>query len=143
PAGGLHVWDLMTGRSIWSTEDVNSHAVAYSPDGRTIAIGHTSGIITLNDAESGKRLRSCSGHQGVGFDISFRPDGRSFVSGSRDGSCRVWNFETGQQIAAVTNLVDVRTVTCSPNGTDIALGTFGGDIKVYAQHGAELHVVFG
>jgi hypothetical protein len=68
-------------------------SVAFSPDGRLLATGETSGTVRFWDlarsAESGPPLQ----HNRDVASIQFSPDGRQLVTGSSDQTARVWNVE--------------------------------------------------
>jgi WD40 repeat protein len=60
-------------------------SVAFSPDGRTLAIARgvgNAGRVELWDVESGTLRHSIKGFDGVVWSISFAPDGKALVSGS-------------------------------------------------------------
>ncbi len=76
----------------------NGFDVAFSPDGKQLAIGSTDGPIRFWDVVSGRQLPlTLTGHRGNVFQVQFSPDGQRLLSASRDGSLRVWNLATGQQ----------------------------------------------
>ena len=50
---------------------------------------------------------------------------------------------SGEQVAGLTGLGDVRRITFSPDGSNVAVGLFSGDIKVYELRGRELRESFG
>jgi hypothetical protein len=41
------------------------------------------------------------GHRGTVFSAAFSPDGKRIVTGSGDGTARVWDAATGEQIQAL------------------------------------------
>src|SRR5262245_42419797 len=52
-------------------------AVAYAPDGRILAVAGTDRLIRLWDAESGKELRTLSGHEDAVTSIAFSAEGKT------------------------------------------------------------------
>ena len=91
-------WDL-TGRrsfvrSVQAAEtDPNFQAwsVAVSPDSKTIAVGDTSGNVTLRDLETLRKLQSFHAVPGLVAALSFTPDGRGIVvAGDRLDVTRGW-----------------------------------------------------
>jgi len=58
--------------------------------------------------------------------IAFNPNGTWVVSGSSDGTTRVWDITTGQEIARTTVDGLVRSVEFSPDGSLVAQGACEG-----------------
>ena len=77
-----------------------AYAVAWSPDGRLIAAGGTSGRIRLYDAEVYTELLSFRAHDDYIFSLAWTPDGSRLVSCSGDATVRVWDARTRAARAA-------------------------------------------
>jgi WD40 repeat protein len=93
------LWDASTGRLIrkLSNEDLVM-SLAFSPDGRSIAIGNYSGTIELRGLEEPVRPRMLSGHSEPVVSLRFSPDGRRLVSGSDDNTMRLWEVDNGRHV---------------------------------------------
>jgi eukaryotic-like serine/threonine-protein kinase len=76
--------------------------MAFSPDGRLLAVPDVDGTIKLCDVTSGEgraltpRL-TLRGHRGCVLRLAFSPDGRSLASTSEDTTIRIWNPTTGAE----------------------------------------------
>jgi WD40 repeat protein len=72
--------------------------LAWSPDGRTVAVGEVGGehVIQLWEAETGKLRREFRGHRGPVRSLAFSPDGRLLASGSQDTTVLVWDVLSGE-----------------------------------------------
>jgi WD40 repeat protein len=112
--GSVRLWDVATGQErttfkflaplipgtttrIWTT------GIAFSPDGKTLAVGAVDGIARLLDAATGKSLHELMGHTGwiVIRGVQFAPDGKTLATAGTDGSVRLWNPATGESLATL------------------------------------------
>jgi WD40 repeat protein len=87
------VVDLETGETIAGIANPGPgeiSAAAWSPDGRTLAIGESDGSVLLLDAATGKPLATWRGHRGPVLCLAFSPRGRRVISGSEDTTGLVW-----------------------------------------------------
>ena len=65
-------------------------SVAFSPDGKSLAIG-TGRVISLLDVLTGNTLRVFEGHEQSVSGVAFLPEGDSLASSSLDGTIRLWS----------------------------------------------------
>ena len=73
-------------------------ALAFSPTGKYLVSAGANEAYVWNVALWGKR-HSLTEQTGSVVDVAFHPDGNLFVTSSRDGTARLWNVETGEQVA--------------------------------------------
>jgi uncharacterized caspase-like protein len=68
--------------------------------------------------EPGRELRRLTGHQRTVTGVAFLPDGRRALSGSLDGTLRVWDLDTGAELACLQgeDAGWVRSVAVSADG---------------------------
>ena len=75
-------------------------SVAFSPDGRTLAVGrmiydwggNDAGIVRFWDVATGEHLRTLDGHTDDVNSVAFSPDGSTLASGSLDGTVLLWEI---------------------------------------------------
>jgi WD40 repeat protein len=126
------IWQPSSGtvlRTINIPDEGSSGAIAFSPDGRTLAtnsaIGDDSasggGNIQLWDVRSGTLLRVLSGHRSRVLSVVFSTDGKKLATGSYDKIVRLWDVETGNLLRTLTaHNYPVEQVAFSPDSTTLA-----------------------
>lgn len=72
-------------------------AVAFAPDGRTVAVGTAHGAIGRWTVD-GRRLAALVARQGHVTTIAFSPAGDRIAAGFRDGVFAVWNVRSGRRL---------------------------------------------
>ena len=109
--GTVLVWNTADGTprtSFAYTNQVNPQTnqayyatgLAYTPDGKRMAVGGFDGSIALLDAATGKVERRLTGHTDyiVLRGLAFSPDGKTLYSTSADGTVRAWNVAVGSEL---------------------------------------------
>jgi WD40 repeat protein len=92
------LWDLAANKAA-RTLVGNQHAIyamAFSPDGKTLAAGCRDGTLALWDVGSGRRLH-VSGHEFAVLGLAFAPDGKTVASRGDDRALRLWDPTSGKQ----------------------------------------------
>jgi len=70
-------------------------ALAWSPDGRRIAVAGAAPEINVYDAETGARVAACKGHAAGIYTVAFSPDSATLAAGGFDGTVRLYDSATG------------------------------------------------
>jgi len=88
----IHLWETATGAGVltFPAEDGNTR-VAFSPDGRLLAVAAPSQEILVWDLRRGRELRRFKGFDAAVTWLAFAPDGRRLVSGLDDSTLLVWD----------------------------------------------------
>ncbi|HWE38470.1 MAG TPA: c-type cytochrome domain-containing protein [Isosphaeraceae bacterium] len=73
-------------------------AIAFSPDGGTLAVGGSGGEVRLYNVADGARKGTLKGHVGGIFAIAFRPDGKGVATGGFDGNVRLFDAADGRLV---------------------------------------------
>ena len=124
--------------TLWADDDADAgpvHAVAYSPDGRTLAAGYLDRTIKLWPL-SRNRYRSLprtfEGHTKNVNTIAYSPDGNTLASGSRDNTIKLWDVATRQCLRTFEgHTQQVQMVVYSPDGNTLASGSNDETIKLW------------
>ena len=141
------LWDMPTGKLRQTLSEQRAFALAFSPDGKVLAIGGNQ--VKLCDGQSGALLRTLTGHRGSVGAIAFAPDGKTLATGTgMDEEIRLWNVQTGtiertlltERADAVT---EVSSLAFSPDGKNL-VSTGHLRMKVWdAQTGTLLQTLRG
>jgi WD40 repeat protein len=89
----VHLLDVSTGDEVrkFKGDQYGVLAVAFSPDGKTIAAAGREGIVYVYDASDGKLPRRFTGHEDLVRQLAFSPDGKKLASASYDSTVLVWD----------------------------------------------------
>jgi WD40 repeat protein len=88
----VQVWDLSTAMPVRALKPARFvWKLDYAPDGATLAVGQTDGIISLFDPATGRLLASSQGHAAVIFGLDFSPDGKLLATASADATVKLWD----------------------------------------------------
>jgi WD40 repeat protein len=107
----VRVWETDTGKMLaeWKAQAAAPpgmpapaasivSALAFSPDGKTLAVGGTDGQVHLFQSADGKLLRSLVGHNSSVSGVAFRPGGAVLATSGRDRTVRLWDPANGQAL---------------------------------------------
>jgi hypothetical protein len=145
--GTTKVWDLATGRELLTLSGHSGNfplGVAISPDSTAIATSSPDdGSVLLWDMERGAEVGRLP-HTGP-HGVNFSPDGGRLATGSFDGTAKVWDAATGQELLTLTgHTAGLRGVAFSPDcasppqgsaercGTRLATAAEDSTVRVYA-----------
>lgn len=151
--GEVRIWDAVSGeqQAVLDKHAGAVHALAFSPDGRTLASASADKRMQLwrNDAGQWVRSKHVLEHPRAVHCVGFSPDGRLLMSGSADKQLRIWRIgAAGVTDEAPRSLSGhergVFACTFSPDGKTIASGSFDRSVRSWdVSSGAEVHRMQG
>lgn len=117
-------------------------SLAFSPDGKWLALGSDDGTVKLLDVASGQEVRALNGHL---WGLAFSPDGKWLASGSNDYTIKVWEVASGQEVHTLEGHNDgVLGVAFSPDGKWLASGSEDDTVKLWdVTSGQVVHTLEG
>ncbi|WP_413804547.1 eIF2A-related protein [Streptomyces sp. OE57] len=113
------------------TDAVN--AVAFAPDGRTLATGSADHTVKLWNTTTHREIATLTGHANIVNAVVFSPDGRMLATGSSDGKVKLWDTTTRK----ITSTIDqsagtVLAVAFSPDSRSLAAAGSDRRVRVWS-----------
>ena len=118
------------------SNDYETLAIAFSPDGNVLAMGNDNKNITLWDTRNSiiqpDSLETLSGHTDEVFAVAFRPDGKILASGGNDNTVRLWSVEAKKELLVLKGHSEaVNSVAFSPDGKLLASASSDKTVKLW------------
>ncbi len=130
----LHLWDIETGRLLWHHPSLDlplvytfrpsatCAAVAFSPDGRRLAIGGRGERVVVLGIDGERTRRELKTPAGASDWVAFLPDGKQLLTWG-DKTMRMWDLGSGQLVRSFP----VPVLHCLAVTPDSRLLLVGGD----------------
>jgi WD40 repeat protein len=121
------VWDANRGRKLATTQEFTGTVtcIAFSPDGKRLAVGSWHQSLKVCDAATGQELLTLPGHMCKVYCVAFSPDGRHLAGASSDDTVRIWDASTGKTTLILEGHTSANSrVAFSPDGKRLASGSF-------------------
>src|SRR5205085_8070490 len=100
--------------------------------GGHLAVASNDGEVEVHEVASPGGLPTVlRGHKGRVNWVAFRPDGKHLATASEDGTARLWDLSTSQEIRALPHESAVLCVTFSRNGELVASSDTDGEVKMW------------
>jgi Tol biopolymer transport system component len=134
------LWDVATGKELRRLAGLNDNikAVAFSPDGKTVAATSRDGRIALWEAATGKErlhILAHPEHADASFActpcLAFSPDATKLASGSTDRTVRLWDAVTAKELAQFRGDGGCHALAFGPGGRTLLSGSADTTVTVW------------
>jgi WD40 repeat protein len=120
----LRLWDLAAGVELRKLGPYDSDTgmirrhLAFSPDGKILAVGNITQGVELVDVTTGMQIKHLEGPPGATTVVQFSPDGKMLAAGVKHqfkSILALWNLSDGRQLPVPPATSDVFTFAFSPD----------------------------
>jgi WD40 repeat protein len=131
----LRILDLETGKPLSSillkTSGMKgmgmTHSLAFSPDGKSLAVAKGDGMAVIFEFPSGREVR-----QWEATSLNFSPDGRTWIVGPVNGGAPyLQEAATGKETRLAGGASEVSDLALTADGQSIVAGMHGGSAKLW------------
>jgi WD40 repeat protein len=144
------LWDLSTKKRLDTLTTLKQGvgapapvlALAYSPDGKALAVALDDRTVSIRERATGEQLARLRGHTDLITALAFAPDSKRVVTASADHTVRVWDAGTGKELLAFKGHGNwVYALAFSPDGQLVASGGYDRKIRLWDPASGKEHAV--
>jgi len=119
-------YDVAALSAIGATADI-----AFSPDGRTMAMACDSKSVFFWDTSEWTLKRKLGGHADQVRAVTFSPNGAQLASAGLDGRVMIWSTDTGEPSLTIECGAPACSVSFSSDGGSVVVGCEANDIGIW------------
>ncbi|MBL8182370.1 MAG: protein kinase [Blastocatellia bacterium] len=129
----IRTWDFASRSIVSQTEPFQgAWKSAYFPDSKKMAVAASSAanaLVKVYDAETSREILTLTGHSKRVRAVDVSSDGKLIASGSQDGTVRIWDAATGQElrkfeISTLTRGREILDLQFDPTGETLYVAGF-------------------
>jgi WD40 repeat protein/beta-lactamase regulating signal transducer with metallopeptidase domain len=118
--GGRNVSFVIDGMGGGFPEPAGPVGLAFSPDGRALAVPGSDRSVHVWDVTAGKEIGLLKGHDGRIDTVTFAPDGKTLASGATDTTILLWDAAGPMKELAKAQAVELPTAEMETIWNDLA-----------------------
>jgi WD40 repeat protein len=123
---GLRSWSVETGKELAPLKGIQSNAVslAYSADGKWLAVGHAQpslSLVDLKTSDAAQKLKTLGGFTSSLRWVDFTPDGRALLAFDNSGTLTVFDPEKSTELRKLQVGISQALPAISPDGKRVIL----------------------
>jgi WD40 repeat protein len=146
--GRVWTWDLKAKARLQALDRQTYSSitgVAFSPDGKLIAMTGSERVVIVIGADSGKEVARLSPDVVSNLAVTFSPKGEILATAGDDGAVHLWDTKTWKEARKLTGHDgSVRCLAFSPDGKRLASGSSDASARVWdAATGKEVTALVG
>jgi WD40 repeat protein len=122
-----------------------ARSLAFSPDGRLLAIGGPGPVVRLVDASSASEFEQLEPDGGDNAShVAISPDGRYLAAGGSLGTVTIWDRGSRRCLGALAGHDSITALGFAPDGSTLAAGDVTGRVRLWAiPRGMERKILAG
>src|SRR5262249_39710756 len=127
----LRLFDTATGKQLDILGAGQTRAVAFAPDGKTLARSSQDTGARLYDPAPLKSLQRVPGQAYAAGRLAYSPDSKTLVTGDGNQRLRLWDVATGKKRREIDAEEAIESVAVSRDGGTLAAGGLGSTIRLW------------
>jgi WD40 repeat protein len=125
-------WDVESGEVVFTCKTGNNnYSVLFGPEEKRIITVSYNHPVQIWNGENGELIRELSGHRGYPHAARISPDGRLLAEARHEGTIRIWDLTTYEELASAQAHDHAFEVSFSPDGKTLASGGRDGLVKLW------------
>lgn len=141
--GNIRLWDVTSLQclAVFAADTRVVEAVAFSPDGETVAAGSWDNRVSFWNLDSRERVGTLSESACV-HSIQYSPDGKYLCTASDNPGLRLWDVNDRSFASLEGHRDSVWSVAFSPDGRRIASGSDDGTLRIWDTSSGKCIAIF-